>query len=305
MIDAPFTVGSTRLADGRALGFASAGSQDGFPVLYLHGAIGAPLRASPVLAETISRLDLRWICVERPGFGRSDPRPGRTMLDLAGDVRQLAGTLGIARCAVVGVSAGGPYALACARRLPDLVGAAAVCSSLSPLCPPHAVPELAGRMRVPMRLIARRPLACTAALDAGMGIARRHPALVMRAMTVGAPPSDRVLLADSQARATAVHGLLAATAGGVGGLVDDYLVCCRPWGFRPEDVATEIHLWHGARDALVPVEHAWQLAAALPRCRVAFDPDDGHFFFRRRTPEIVARLVGAARSAAPAPAPST
>ncbi len=296
MIDALFTVGSIRLADGRALAYASGGAADGFPVLYLHGAIGSPLRASPPLAGTIDRLGLRWICVQRPGFAGSDPLPGRRMLDLAGDIRQLAAALGLARVGLVGVSAGGPYALACARSLPKLVGAAAVCSSLSPLCPPHAVPGLAGRMRLPMRLIADRPRACTTALNAALRVARRHPALVMPTMAVGAPRSDRVLLGQPEARATAVHGLLAATAGGVDGLVEDYLVCCRPWGFGPEDVNTEIHLWHGAQDALVPVEHAWQLAAALPRCRAAFDPDDGHFFFRRRTPEIVERLVRAARA---------
>ena len=294
MIDAPFRVGSIRLADGRRLAFAAAGPDDGFPILYLHGAIGSPLRASPLLARTIDRLRLRWVCVQRPGFAGSDHQPGRTLLDFAGDVRQLARALGMSRLGLVGVSAGGPYALACAQRLPDLVGAVAVCSSLSPLCPPHAVPDLAARMRLPMRLIAARPRACTGALDAVMRAAHRHPRLVMRAMTVGAPQSDRVLLEDPEARATAVHGLLAATAGGVGGLVDDYLVCCRPWGFGPQDVATEVHLWHGAQDALVPIEHAWQLAAALPRCRAAFDPDDGHFFFRRRTPEILERLLRAA-----------
>jgi len=45
-------------------------------------------------------------------------------------------------------------------------------------------------------------------------------------------------------------------------------------------------------DPLVPVEHALQLAVTLPRCRMFFDPDEGHHFFRRRLPRILALLVG-------------
>ena len=72
------------------------------------------------------------------------------------------------------------------------------------------------------------------------------------------------------------------------------IVCSRPWGFAPEEVSVGVHLWHGLQDHLVPPEHAWQLASALPHCRAAFDPDEGHFFFRRRVEDIVTRLVEAA-----------
>jgi pimeloyl-ACP methyl ester carboxylesterase len=41
------------------------------------------------------------------------------------------------------------------------------------------------------------------------------------------------------------------------------------------------------RDQLVPVDHALALATAIPRSRLALDPDDGHFFFRRRVAEIL------------------
>jgi hypothetical protein len=45
----------------------------------------------------------------------------------------------------------------------------------------------------------------------------------------------------------------------------------------------------------VPVEHARALAAALPRCRAQFDAEDGHFFFRRRLPEVLGALATALR----------
>ncbi|HWF25348.1 MAG TPA: hypothetical protein VG275_07875 [Solirubrobacteraceae bacterium] len=58
------------------------------------------------------------------------------------------------------------------------------------------------------------------------------------------------------------------------------------------EVTSEVHLWHGLEDPLVPVEHALQLAVSLPRCRVFLDPDEGHHFFRRRLAKILAVLVG-------------
>lgn len=82
------------------------------------------------------------------------------------------------------------------------------------------------------------------------------------------------------------------TQSGVRGMVEDYLVYSRPWGFSPGEVASEVQLWHGVDDPLVPIEHALQLAIAIPRCRVFFDPDEGHHFFRRRLRTILALLVG-------------
>lgn len=95
---------------------------------------------------------------------------------------------------------------------------------------------------------------------------------------------------------------LAAASGGVGGMIDDHLICTRPWGFAPEDVCGPVQLWHGAQDELVPIDQAMHLAAALPRVQAALHPDEGHFFYRRRLREILGDLVAAA---GPATGPSS
>ena len=274
------------------------GAADGFPVLYMHGAIGSPLRVSDDLAETIERRRLRWICVQRPGFGRSDRHTRRTMVSFAADVRELSRQLEFERVAILGVSAGGPYALACGYAAPDLVGAVAVCSSLSPVCAQWEVPQLAFHLKHGMRLLGRHPRACTHLLDRMIAVARAHPDWLLAVMRRGAPaPKDRELIEDPEAGNTAINGLLAAAGGGVAGLVEDFLVCSQGWGFPLDGVHVPVHLWHGLQDKLVPAEHAWQLVSSLPNCRPAFDPDEGHFFFRRRVNEIVTRLVDAARPA--------
>jgi pimeloyl-ACP methyl ester carboxylesterase len=280
------------LRDGRRLAYSEAGRPGGAPVLYLHGAIGTPCRRSPELEGVIASLGIRYVMVSRPGFGASDALPGRTLLGHADDIEQLADALGFERFAVVGVSTGAPYALACAFRLPERVHAAAAVSSLSPLrdSAPRGVPL---RLRLALGLLRSAPGLCTGAGDAVVRLLERHPSLLLRAMVSGAPDADRSLLDDSQASQTAVQSFLAAARGGVGEMINDYRLCARPWGFEPSRIDTTVHVWHGMRDQLVPVDHALALAAEVRRSRIALDPEDGHFFFRRRLRDILGGLLSA------------
>lgn len=281
------------MPDGRRLAFDAAGPVDGELVVYLHGAIGSPQSRSPELERVLCDLGIRYVMVSRPGFGGSDPLPGRTLLDFAADVAGLADVLGRARLAIVGVSAGAPYALACAHELPERVAAVAVVGATPWACPPDRVDGLDLRTRAALRLLRCQPVACTRAADALLDVARCHPRLLARAIGGG----DR----DVQAREEAGARFLAAAGRGVGAMIDDYRLCAADWGFDPADVRVPVQLWHGARDPLVPVDQALLLAAALPRAQVAIDPDEGHFFYRRRLREILAELAGAPRVRAAAP----
>jgi pimeloyl-ACP methyl ester carboxylesterase len=192
------------------------------------------------------------------------------------------------------VSAGGPYAIACARALPERAIATAAVSSLSPLCAPHAGRWMPVHLRLGLRALVRRPDLMARSGARVMKLLERHPRALGRLAMFGATPADRRLLAGGEMGATAIDSFLAAAAGGVNGMIDDYVACCTAWGFDLPEVAGEVHLWHGERDRFVPVEHARALAAALPRCRARFDAQDGHFFFRRRVAEVLGALVVAA-----------
>lgn len=276
-----FEPGSFDLADGRRLAYRSLGPAGGFPLIYLHGAVGTALTATPELRQAIERLGVRWISLLRPGFGESTPHGQRTLQTVTDDVAQLARHHGWNRIAVVGVSSGAPYALACGRHLPGLVGAVAVTAGVSPLCAPHRVPGLPIATRAGLCLLARAPRLSTWVLERARALLHAHPGAVLRVLGPGAAP--------------AIDALVEATQHGVGGIVDDYLVCTRPWGFEPAAIESEVHVWHGDRDRLVPAAHAAQLAASVPRGHASIEAGADHFFFRRRAPEITERLLLAAR----------
>lgn len=106
------------LDDGRTLGIAYYGSQNGPAVFYLHGFPGSRL-SGMFFDQAGKSLGARIIAVDRPGVGLSSPQPGRTALGFANDVLQVARHLQLSSFGVLGVSGGAPYALACAHALPE------------------------------------------------------------------------------------------------------------------------------------------------------------------------------------------
>jgi pimeloyl-ACP methyl ester carboxylesterase len=273
-----------RLADGRFLGYSDWGDPDGVPVLYLHGAMGTPLRRCSRTDAALARLGVRYLLVQRPGFGGSDPRPSRTLRDFSADLAALCDHLSLGRVHLVGVSAGGPYAVAAAHALPERVASAAVVSGLGPAArPPRSHRAVLGALRRDPGAVGRR-------LDALVALARRHPERLvwLLARRRGPDGSD---LADAEAGAIFAESFLQATRGGVGPMLDDLLLATGPWGFDVGAVGPHVHVWHGTRDPLVPVEQALHLAIALPRCTPMLAPGEGHFFFRRRMTDVLGALV--------------
>ena len=101
-------------------------------VFFLHGWPGSRIEAT-YLHEAAKANNLRVVAADRPGIGKSTADPNRTLLSHAGDIRQLAQHLHADEYGILGVSGGGPYALACARALPaDKLKVVAIVCGLGP-----------------------------------------------------------------------------------------------------------------------------------------------------------------------------
>jgi pimeloyl-ACP methyl ester carboxylesterase len=131
------------LPDGRSLAYAEFGDPDGRPVLFFHGTPG--YRLNPWIEDAELRsLGVRLIALDRPGVGRSTPRPQRRLLDWPDDVQTLADVLGLERFAVVGFSNGGPHAAACAHKLGRRVSGTALVAPMPPLARRRGHPRRRG-----------------------------------------------------------------------------------------------------------------------------------------------------------------
>ena len=131
----PKLEGNIAVGDDRQIGFAEFGAPQGRAIFWLHGTPGAR-RQIPVEARVYAEEnDIRLIGVDRPGIGSSTPHQYENVRAFADDLRTMADTLGIDKMAVVGLSGGGPYTLACAAAMPDRVVAAGVLGGVAPARP--------------------------------------------------------------------------------------------------------------------------------------------------------------------------
>ena len=142
-----------RLPDGRKQAYAEYGNAQGTPVLLVHGNPGSRLFWG-LHPDSPFRSGLRLIAPDRPGVGLSDLGPGRTVADWPDDVVSLADALGIQKLVVFGPSGGGPYALACAWKIPHRLTAVGLFAPMGPYLPETVeglVPSLAKLYRLAPR----------------------------------------------------------------------------------------------------------------------------------------------------------
>jgi pimeloyl-ACP methyl ester carboxylesterase len=282
----PERTGEVRLADGRRLAWAEWGPVDGRPVLLLHGAPGSS-RACPDASATTA-LGVRLVAPDRPGYGASDPRPGRTVIDWADDARQLLDHLETATAPIVGWSSGAAFALACAAAMPWRVPALALIAGVAP---PDDVPD-----ETPPAVLARRredPAGSRAELLERVAWFAARPESIMD-MAGDAPPDD----ADARLRADpAVLAMLQAMvrhAGlrGAEGWVDDVIAHALPWGLRLSWVSARTTVWFGERDRLADRAASEHLARALRHGTLRLEPDLGHLLPIARWREVLADVLG-------------
>ena len=228
------------LADGRALAYCEWGDPTGSPVLLVHGGPGSRLLC-PDEDATVAA-GVRLLTVDRPGYGGSAPRPDPTLLDWADDVQALADRLGLERFAVVGFSAGGGYALACAARMPERISAVGLASCEGPY---DEVPDALDQGMTPeertlFERIRRDPAAARLAVA-------EHVAWYQDPDTIWEwePPAvDVPILARPDVREALTLMFREGARQGVGGLVDDWIALSLPWGLDLAEVQMPVVVCH-------------------------------------------------------------
>jgi pimeloyl-ACP methyl ester carboxylesterase len=288
------------LRGGRDLHWSERGAHDGAPVLFFHGCPDTR-RASWSADEAALAAGVRLIAATRPGYGGSTPAPP-SYQQVVADTAELADSLGVDRFAVVGMSVGGTFALACAAYLPDRVSAAALV----------ATPGEVWRMDPPYPRddLDADGFAFFADLSTGtteQNLARVRPdfmswrtsvdpddaddAALAERWLASLPPEDRVLV-DGDHADVADHAREAI--GSPAGYLADAALAFAPWPFRVEDVRCPVTLWYGERDAQAPGRNGSWLAEHLPRATLTVLPGLGHLeSLMRNWGPILASVAGA------------
>jgi pimeloyl-ACP methyl ester carboxylesterase len=259
------------LADNRILGYDEYGPSDGRPLLIFHGNPGSRRDAALVDTELFTQHGVHAIVPDRPGIGLSTFQPGRRLLDWPSDVSALLAALGIERCAVMGISAGGAYALAWAYALPKRVTQGLLVSTVTPY-----IAEGEGQAQRYFAL-ARRSWWLVAGILVLMRRGLQDPAALVAQAQASMAEADRQALQEPHGREAFLATLRAGFRQGVRGLAWDAMLVARPWGFRVADVQTPFRVWHGEADENAPVAQTRALAGELKHGELRTYPGEGHF----------------------------
>jgi pimeloyl-ACP methyl ester carboxylesterase len=276
-----------QLRDGRTLAYAEWGDSGGVPVFLFHGSPGSRL-FRPREAVTLSS-GTRLVTSDRPGYGRSDSAPGRTMLDWADDVAELSDVLDIDRFAVMGTSSGGPYALACAVRLPARVHRVGLVSTTVPLDEvPSAWEDLDEKERELVELARHEPAQCAKVVAEAAAWLLERPEMFL---DFPRPEPDQRMLEESEIRAMYLEQIMEAVRPGLEGYGWDGVVERNPWGFRLADVKADVHLSHGDQDPYIPRSHVEAMGRQIANSQTTMYPDEAHGVIVTRWQDILATMT--------------
>ena len=249
-----------RLPDGRRLDVWQGGDPAGRPVLFFHGTPGGRLQAA--LGDgAATRAGVRLVAFSRPGYGGSTDAP-TTLGSVAVDAACLMNLVGVERFAVLGVSGGGPYALATAGRHADRVRRVGVVAGIGPLL--RLEPGVAREPAV-VAALAGDPDAAVALQDAA-AIPTGHPART--GLRTSRFVSPEVLEPWTPTGRPGVPSYRGASR--------DALAFSAGWDVDTADVRAPVTLWYGERDRVVPLEHGRWLHAHLPTSRLVVHDGAGH-----------------------------
>jgi len=277
-IEPPRAEGVVRVGRRRVLGYAEFGDPDGRLVLWHHGTPGARRQIPLVGRRAAERLGVNLVCVERPGVGDSTDHNYGSIREWAPDALKVADHFGADEFAVVGLSGGGPYALACAHEFPDRVKAVGILGSVCPVAGPDAAPgssivNLAARFQMllgPMRSL----------MGVGLWLAIQplvpftHQAYNLYASRM--PAGDREVFADPDIEAMFIDDIVNASRRRFAAVAHDAALFGRDWGFSIRDIHVPVFWWHGDADNIVPLAHAEHSIELLQACELAVRPEESH-----------------------------
>ncbi len=281
--------GQIRLRDRRHLAYTEYGDPQGKPVFFFHDTPGSRLfnPDSSVAASSGARV----IAIDRPGFGRSDAKRGRKIVDWPNDVLQLADALNIERFAVIGYSAGGPYAAACAAKFPERLTAAGLISSMAPMDNPQLIRGMQGARNLFFSLDRHFPPLAKLGYRMMCTSWQHNPDLYLKAQTDGLSDSEKARLLVPDMKAMLIADLAESVRAGTEGISWDLTLLARPWGFNLHTITAKVFIWHGDRDHTAPLAMGKRLASGIPHSKAVFFPGESHWTIHTHWQEILAALT--------------
>ena len=289
-MSSPELLESVKLSDGRSLSFARFGDPSGKPVFYFHGFPGSRLEPQSN-HDAFLKAGIQLLALDRPGIGHSTRKNKRKLLDWPDDVVEIAKILKLEKFSILGVSGGGPYALACARAIPGYLNKVTVACGLGPIDAPNATSGMMLSNRVLFRYGKFFPPVLHLSTFLMVRQLSSKPTKGLKKFVEGLPEPDRLVLSKTDAQDFVAASAVEGVRQGSGPLLEEIGIYSRSWGFKLEDLNVPVSLFQGEVDIDVPASMARHQASLIPDCEINLYPNDGHFsLLVNHIDEIIASL---------------
>ncbi|MAS53695.1 MAG: alpha/beta hydrolase [Pimelobacter sp.] len=300
----PALEGTVAVREGRRLSFAEYGSPRGDALLWMHGTPGARRQIPFEARQHAERQGLRIIGVDRPGIGSSTPHLYPDVLDWTADLELLLDALAVEDVRMIGLSGGGPYALAAGAGLPDRVRAVGILGGVAPTRGPDAAPggiiQLAVRLAPAIEAV-RVPLGV--GLTGAIRLVRPLAGPGLDLYAAVQPAGDKNLLGRPEFKAMFLDDLLNGSRFQTSAPLNDLVLFTREWGFSPADVAAPVVWWHGDADHIVPLGHGEHMVERLPDAELRVIDGESHLGGLGIAEEVIDTLMELSRAGTGARAP--
>ena len=273
----PALEGTVAVRGDRRLSFAEYGPRRGPAIIWMHGTPGARRQIPLEVREYAHRRGVRIIGIDRPGIGSSTPYLYPDILDWTQDLELFLETLAIDTVRLIGLSGGGPYALAAGAALPDRVHGIGILGGLAPTRGADAaeggVIQLAVHL-APLLTVARVPLGVS--LTQAIRLVKPLAGPVLDLYAALQPPGDKNLLSRPEFKAMFLDDLLNGSRFQTTAPLADLILFTRHWGFEAADVRVPVRWWHGDADHIVPFRHGQHLVDRLPDATMSVIDGESH-----------------------------
>lgn len=274
------------LRDGRRLAYRVYGADDGVPVIALHGTPGSRLKYA--MADGAARArGLRLICPDRWGYGLSRAPRHRSLAAYADDIAFLADDLGLTSFAVLGVSGGGPFAIAVGAQLRGRVSALALVAPVAPDAGKLSDASISRFHRFSFGILPNIPGVIRLSFWCFWALLRTSPRLAIKIAASRARTADRAVLADPDVWMDLAATFKSGLKSGVSGPVIDMSLFSGDWLVDLQNIAAPARLWVGLDDRNIPRVPALRLGNRIRGLKVIELEGAGHYWICLHYDEVL------------------
>lgn len=236
-------------------------------ILFFHGFPGSSAQIFP-FQEFVESLDLEVLCLDRPGYNKTSPGNTEPFKQSNLDILTLTEELQWKQFEVISVSGGTPYLFSFLKDHSALASKVSIISGLGPICLPPFKRILPIKAQVSLFFLPTMP-------DIIFQLLLKKPQLIR--LFLKPSSSDLGVLRkieNLKILETALHE--AFLQNGIGPKQDAKAFLSN-WNLSVESLPSDISIWHGGEDQIIPVDMAKQLSALLTKARLFILPTEGHY----------------------------